>query len=286
VIKVSEAMKYEYPSIKSYYEQLGSPLCPRSIWQQAFDYDQEPLENMKFFKMGMERSDILISSLSEYNLDLMFVRPLQENLMLYWLPLCMDYWQRSLFEKYNYYFVWSFYDALSNNPNIIAQTVGTEIQSLTYRFMRDSIIARISEEKYLIFLNPNNSSQAWIDTFFSFGCFADDIAGILNIWSKMDCFGFAISYFQYVIGLIYEYDFIPIYKSITPYLGCNCKWKKNNVESLEKWLEVKNIELLISKAKAQIKNEEQIEIVSKIENAFLEDQDAVEYKVLELLEYL
>ena len=64
------------------------------------------------------------------------------------------------------------------------------------------------------------------------------------------------------------------------------EWNKHNVESLEKWLEIKNIQHLISKAKAQIQNEDQIEIASKLESAFLNDQDAVEYRVLELLDNL
>jgi|JFJP01.1.fsa_nt_gi hypothetical protein len=144
-------MKYEYPSINAYFEQVGSPHRPEKVYQKAFDYDQTPLETLTNFKIGMERSEVLNWALSEYNLDLEYVRPLQEDLMLYWLPLCMEYWQKSLFEKFNYYFVWRFHEALHYSQNIIAQTIGKEIQSLTYRFMRDSILARISDEKYLSF---------------------------------------------------------------------------------------------------------------------------------------
>jgi hypothetical protein len=285
-------MKYEYPSINAYFEQVGSPHRPEKVYQKAFDYDQTPLETLTNFKIGMERSEVLNWALSEYNLDLEYVRPLQEDLMLYWLPLCMEYWQKSLFEKFNYYFVWRFHEALHYSQNIIAQTIGKEIQSLTYRFMRDSILARISEEKYLSFSKQKTSSHFWIETLISYGSFADNIGELLQIWSKMDNFGFAISYFQYVSCLIYEWDINPLF--IPPCTGGGApylfdpviEWNKHNVESLEKWLEIKNIQHLISKAKAQIQNEDQIEIVSKLESAFLNDQDAVEYRVLELLDNL
>jgi len=56
--------------------------------------------------------------------------------------------------------------------------------------------------------------------------------------------------------------------------------------TLENWLKIENIYCLIQKAKMHIHDAEQKVVVAKIEKAFLADEDAVEFRILELLDDL
>jgi len=292
-------MEYNYPSVSEYFKNIGSPFPPgKDIQQQAFDYSQEPLIVLSNSRIGKEYQAKVNWALSEYNYDLMHVRPLQQNLMLHWLPICMEYWQQSLHAKKGYDFVYFLHDALYQKQDIIAETVGKEIQNITFQFMRNTLLALLSSQRELDSLRSGSSPYKWIPRFNSFVGFSDELENILNAWGKMDSYGFAISYFQYISCLVFDDSDNPVFPqhkshkfTYPPSLDemedmyDMCYWSKKKIAVYEEWLNFNNVRMLLQKANLHFSEDStEAHIALKIEQALIEDRDAFDFRVLEFLE--
>lgn len=288
---------YPYPDVNQFYHSIGSPLPPLSVSEKAFDYDQAPLLHLAKRRLGATPADQY--GLIDYALDLKYVLPLQKDLMLHCLPLCLETWQYCLIHKAESRFVEEFHSALAAKPNVIRETAGDDVSQLFFCFMKDSILASMNGKKYLFHEGQGAYSHIWIRHFASLGTFCNKIETIISEWKKLDTVGLAICFLKYLSVLIYEENNNPVFMPWTPKdgggspclweydsTGFGERWSNRNIESLKRFLEWEEL-MRCSEALLNImQNHKNYPIAQQVILDLKKNKNKIESRTGDLCEYL
>jgi len=178
---------------------------PARIVQPAFDSPEALAALLKHRDLDLPADP---GALDEFCLCLQHVDPLQPDLVLFALPLCLHVWQHCLFDEQfaetHVDLVSRWHSALSARPMIIADTVGGEAASAVNEFMRSSILSRLSYEHRLRKPTTDDSTSTWIGFLASYGCIWPDIGQIFREWRLLHYTGHAFAALQYLCMFAYD----------------------------------------------------------------------------------
>ena len=254
---------YTCPDPTSVYDGLGRPGPPPGIRQGSVD---APDMLDALVRGGRLDAPLADGPLHEYCLCLRYVRPLQRDLMLHALPLCLKAWQESLFGMGHTDVAKAFHSALGNAPNIISTTISDDAARVVADFMRGSLIARMSRERTLRKPAGDLSVHTWIAFFASYGCIWPEVEKIFDDWRRLPLVGLSVAAIQYLSLLAYddvEHPLFPAWSSSTgggapkpwDYAtedGDSPTWLPENIKALAESLSVDGVQQWVCAAAQQL----------------------------------
>lgn len=198
---MTHAVQRDRPRPVELFHALGRPVPPGEIWEQAFDYDQAPLERIA--REGRLGAAVLGPALEEYCLDLRWVDTLQPDLLRHALPLLLEAWQSFLFDGSHQDVALALHSALSARPNILATTLDAQSAEIVRDFMAESILSRISGTVQLR-VGSGSDIDRWLACLGSYGCIWPDAGRIFQEWGSTRYRGCSLSAVQYLSLLVYD----------------------------------------------------------------------------------
>ena len=209
------------PSLSQVIQVLGQPSPPKQITQQPFDYDSSHYRRL----CQVNGAAPTLSDLSCYVDDMRFM-PLQPDLLRYLLPQCLKMWQEDLLSGSRTGCggtVEAFWAALSPHPPKTAFLLEEELTAKEYgsvmRFMRDTLLTRMSQETQLYFAGSNSSPYQWFYALGSFSNVFPALDSLWNEWWQLNTLGHAVCVLQYFSCLMYPSDKNPVFAPWTPDSG-------------------------------------------------------------------
>lgn len=216
--------------------EFGRLRPPERITQEAFDYNNRHLKKLVQLHPG-DRAEV--HDLWEYTQDLRFSKDIQESLLRYVLPFCLEAWRRDLRGEGGYGgFVEHFYPALVDRH--IIETFLTPAQSAAVsRFMRDTILEEIDQQRGLSYRGSNARPYRWTTTFTTYGVVLPDIEHLCDAWWSLATIGSAVAAVQYISCLMYSEVENPVFAPWTSDQGGGppCLWEFGGHLYTHRWLE-------------------------------------------------
>jgi hypothetical protein len=251
-------------SLSRVIQVLGQSVPPRSITQQAFDYNTEHYQRLCHLGGAMPSS----RDLYRYAEDMRYM-PLQPDLLRYLLPICLNAWRVELLnEGQSDYagFSEQFWTTLSPRPEaqgtLVLESELTAKECYTVmEFMRDSLLERMAQETQLHFVGSNSSPYQWFQALGSFCIVFPTLSDLWEKWWQMDTVGYAYCVLQYISCLMYRDDGNPVFPPWTPDKGggppelwgnanlVSCfGWRKENASFLAKEITLDYLAVNLEKA--------------------------------------
>ncbi len=228
-------------NVQDLIRELGTPTVPSSITQEPFDYDASHYRRLC-------RSDKKPDPIDLYSYadDLMY-QEIQRDLFLFFLPICLSAWQEDLLESHesNYAgFVEQFSAGLAKHAGFRGLLSPPRYFAVS-RFIRNTILDKIDQERDLSFFGMHASPYSWVCTIGTFGTAFPDISDLWEEWWDCSTVGRACGVLQYASSLMYPDDKNPIFSPWTPDAGGGAPvlWETDGHIFDQSWLP-ENVEFL------------------------------------------
>ena len=222
-------------SIAGLRRALGVNAPPRTITQEAFDYDASHLRRLIQVKAG-ERAKP--QDLWNYTQDLRYTE-IEPGLFRCLLPICLQAWREELLGARDYGgFVEHFYPVLADRHVFDRHLTPTQTAAVS-EFIRHSILEEIDDQRGLSYRGMNARPYRWTGALTTYGVLLPDIERLWMAWWSVDTIGRAVSAVQYISALMYPDDANPVFAPWTPDEGGGppCLWEFGGHLYSHRWLE-------------------------------------------------
>jgi hypothetical protein len=219
---------------------LGAHSPPSTITQEAFDHDAGHLRRLVQLKRGELAKP---GDLWDYTQDLRYTE-IQQELLRYLLPVCLQAWGDDLRGVRDYSFVEHFYPVLADH-HIFDTHLTPKQTAAVSDFMRQSVLAEIDEQRGLAYSGMNVRPYRWIRALTTHGVLLPDIDALWTAWWDLSTIGRAVASLQYISALIYSDDSNPVFTRWTSQEGGGppCLWGFEGHLYAHRWLE-QNVDFL------------------------------------------
>lgn len=205
---------------------LEASTPPAKIWQKPFDYDPSHYKRL----CNLNGKPARASDLCNYALDMHYEQsPLQVDLFLYLLPICLQAWQsdiRSYGKSVYGGFVEYFWGAIASTP-VFTNHLTTAQYNAVARFMADVILDCIDAEQFLHFEGMRSTPYTWCGALGAYCVVFPTLEALWNEWWEMKTTGQACAVLKYLSALIYDNDNNLLFAPWTPNTGGGpiCLWE-------------------------------------------------------------
>ena len=195
--------------MKTLRDEIGRPKPPEKITQEAHEIGDAHLRRLVRVKPG-EKPRAL--DLWTYVQDLRFSKEVQGSLLIYVLPFLFDAWREELRGTSNEYggLVENLYPALADRQ-VFEKFLKPNQAAAVSKFMRESILEEIDDQRELSFKGPQARPYRWVRTFTTYGVLRPDIEVLWNEWWTLGNVGRAYAVLQYISCLMYASNENPIF---------------------------------------------------------------------------
>jgi len=268
-------------AFKELLHAFGDPTIPKKIWQKPFE--GEPWSKRKLAGATAETRSYIDAT--DYALDLIYVRPLQKDLLAYLFPRCLETWRRVVVERIDSTFVEHFHHALATT-DILDNELTAEQSAAARRFIEDALLGVLAADS-----TPGEASARRLQTFASFGTFSG-VESLWRSWWSMKTPGHAVAALQYASALVYVdgdandgsvWSFPPWeYESI----GFGERWREENVLFLERTLTVDYLQQKLSDAATALGGAPACDMSRTVYNRFLSRREGVRRRLPRMMQLL
>jgi hypothetical protein len=254
---------------------LGDPPAPKSITQVPFDHDDSHYARLCAAALGETKASG--RDLIDYALDITY-QPLQRDLFVFLLPLCIEAWRDELLGHRRGYggFVEQLYPALVRSRCLETQ-LPPEARDAVVAAMRAAIVEAIDRERQLSFEGMGATPYRWVGAFVTHGGLAPDIDALWAAWWELGTPGRAVAALQLASCLMYDDRANPVFAAWTPERGggppslwqyaghlYEDRWLPENVSFLERTLDATYIGERVEAAAAALAGEPTYEMARAI----------------------
>jgi hypothetical protein len=248
---------------------------PTHITQQPFDSGPKHLGTLARLHPG-ERPRA--NDLWEYTQDLLYGGEIQDELLTYLLPFCLEAWRDDLHGLGAGYggFVEHFYPVLANKHVFDVRLKPTQTSAVSH-FMRESILQEIESQRGLTYSGTGARPYRWIRALTTYGVLLTDVDQLWQAWWSSDTIGAAISIVQYASCLMYSQNENPVFAPWTPDAGggppslwefeghlYEHRWLEPNVQFMRQNLNVGQVSNALDRAVERLAGQPEHEIVSEV----------------------
>ncbi len=282
-------------NIQDVTASFGTPRAPAKITQQPFDYDAGHYRRLCDAGANPDPSDLY-----SYADDLMY-QELQPDLFLFLLPVCLRAWQNDLMASHqsDYTgFVEQFSGALARHAGFRAMLSPKQYDAVA-RFMRDTILDKIDQERQLSFSGWPASPYSWIQAIGTFGTVFPALSELWEGWWTVPTVGRACGVLQYASALMYPDSENPIFAPWTRDAGGGPptlwetsgfiyeeSWLPENVSFLRATLTPAYVEESVKRAAVVVSGKIDSPVPQRMVADFAQASTLVELRIEELLKYL
>ena len=194
-------------SLSAVRRALRGTSPPKTITQEAYDFDRGHLARLVRLERDQPGQP---DDLWSYTQDLRY-SAIQPELFRYLLPVCLRAWHDDL-RGYSAHggFVEHFYPVLADR-HVFDSLLTPEQSAAVARFMRESILAEIDDQRGLAYVGSGSRPYRWIRALTSYGVLVPDVQSLWQPWWSLGTIGRAVAAVQYVSALIYRDDENPIF---------------------------------------------------------------------------
>jgi hypothetical protein len=249
---------------------------PMQVTQEPFDGGPKHLRNLVKLKPA-DRAEA--SDLWEYTQDLLYSGQIQDSLLAYLLPFCLEAWRDDLRGAHSGFggFVEHFYPVLAN-LHLFDKRLTPAQTSAVSRFMRESILDEIDDQRGLIYSATGARPYRWIRALTTYGVLLPDVHQLWNAWWSIETIGRAVALVQYASCLMYLNNENPVFAAWTREAGGGppClwefeghlyqhRWLQPNAHFLRQTLNPQQVATALSLAVERLAGQPEHEIASEVE---------------------
>ena len=282
----------EQRALHDLIKAFGARRAPSRITQEPLDCDPRHYKRLCDRETPASPSDLL-----RYAHDLSYM-PVQAELLVFLLPVCLSAWQQSLkpatASRYAS-FVEYFSGALAKHAGF-RDLLSPRQYAAAGDFVQEAILARIDHESRLHFGRTSEATYAWVRSMASMGTAFPVIGDLWSEWWACSTQGRARGVLQYLSPLMYPEDRNPIFAQWTPQEGGGppvpwetdgfiydqC-WLPENVESLRNTLTLDHARHCLCTAAAVLQDVDDSGIPARMLGDFDSAAARVELRIEELV---
>jgi hypothetical protein len=189
---------------------------PDRITQEAFDHDDRHLRRLTHLEPGEQPQ---AQDLWKYTQDLRYTE-IQNPLLLYLLPFCLEAWQEDLLGISAEYggFVEHLYPVLADRHIFDLHLTPAQAAAVA-EFMRQTILEEIDTQQGLPYQGAKARPYRWFHAMASYGVLLPDIERLWTAWWSLTTDGRAVAVLQYISCLMYPKYENPVFAPWTPNEG-------------------------------------------------------------------
>jgi len=187
---------------------LGRRAPPKTIWQWAFDHDNDHLRRLARLQPDAKPDAM---DLVDYALDIRY-EEVQKDLLLWLLPFCLRAWRDDLrgVDASHGGFVEQLYPALVDG-GILDRVLGEDERAAVALFMREAILEEIDDQAGLSFSGMRARPYRWVYALTTYGVLQSDLEQLWTDWWAVGTRGRAVAAVQYISCLAYGEDENPVF---------------------------------------------------------------------------
>lgn len=251
---------------------------PQEIAQEAFEGNPKHLRRLARLRPGDQAE---AADLYEYAHDLLYT-DIQDSLLAYLLPFCMEAWRHDLRGTHNGYggFVEHFYPVLANRQLFDIHLNPTQTAAVS-DFMRESILEEIDDQRELAYQGMNTGPYRWVRALTTYGVLLPNIERLWTSWWSIETVGQAVAAVQYISCLMYPENENPVFAPWTSDAGGGppClwdfeghlythRWLDANVRFLRESLRAQEVGEVLNQAVARLVDEPELKIAEEVRSDF------------------
>lgn len=267
-------------SITDLRRALRSPAAIGVVAQEGAD---DPARLALLSHARPESGELPVAALEEYCICLTHAERLDPALARFALPMCLDAWQRYLFEGTHGDLAMLLFHRLAGHATKLEESMGATDVEVVRDFMRVSILSRLSTVTSLQ-VNAPGEMEVWVDYLAGYGTVWADFSILLRDWCSVSTIGLAIAAIQYLSLLVYEDAEHPLFQrwadrlggaAPLPWAGKDVPWLRDNVSALQQMLQGTGARDWMARAVDRLKGHADESLARLI----LDDMDLQPYRV-------